>query len=141
MWIGTATGLYLLDKETGKYQCISMPIESFYINALYQTPDSLLYIGTSNSGLLIYNHQRKSFEHFHKDNCPLISNNIYTILPDGNKSVLLSTENSLTSYYPAGKIFHNWTKEQGLKSDHFNSTSGVLRKKRKSSFLEVRTEQ
>lgn len=128
MWIGTATGLYLLDKETGKYQCISMPIESFYINALYQTPDSLLYIGTSNSGLLIYNHQRKSFEHFHKDNCPLISNNIYTILPDGNKSVLLSTENSLTSYYPAGKIFHNWTKEQGLKSDHFNSTSGVLRK-------------
>ena len=88
----------------------------------------MLYIGTSNSGLLIYNHQRKSFEHFHKDNCPLISNNIYTILPDGNKSVLLSTENSLTSYYPAGKIFHNWTKEQGLKSDHFNSTSGVLRK-------------
>lgn len=84
MWIGTATGLYLLDKETGKYQCISMPIESFYINALYQTPDSLLYIGTSNSGLLIYNHQRKSFEHFHKDNCPLISNNIYTI-PSGRK--------------------------------------------------------
>ena len=96
MWIGTATGLYLLNKETGKFQNISMPIESFYINALYQIADSLLYIGTSNSGLLIYNYHRKSFEHFHKDNCPLISNNIYTILPDGNKSVLLSTENSLT---------------------------------------------
>ena len=128
MWIATATGLYLLNKETGKFQNISMPIESFYINALYQIADSLLYIGTSNSGLLIYNYHRKSFEHFHKDNCPLISNNIYTILPDGNKSVLLSTENSLTSYYPEGKIFHNWTKEQGLKSDHFNASSGVLRK-------------
>ena len=128
MWIGTATGLNLLDKETGKYQYIAMPIESFYINALYQDKDGLLYIGTSNSGLLIYNHEKKSFEHFHKDNCALISNNIYTILSDGDKNILLSTENSLTSYYPTAKIFHNWTKEQGLKSDHFNSTSGTLRK-------------
>ena len=40
----------------------------------------------------------------------------------------MSTENSLTSYYPEEKVFHNWTKEQGLKSDHFNATSGILRK-------------
>ena len=26
MWIGTATGLYLLDKESGEFQYISMPI-------------------------------------------------------------------------------------------------------------------
>ena len=58
----------------------------------------------------------------------MISNNIYSILSDGDKSVLLSTENSLTSYYPEEKVFHNWTKEQGLKSDHFNATSGILRK-------------
>ena len=128
MWIGTATGLHLLDTETGKFEYITMPIESFYINALYQADNGLLYIGTSNSGLLIYDHEKKSFEHFHKDNCPLISNNIYSILSDGDKSVLLSTENSLTSYYPEEKVFHNWTKEQGLKSDHFNATSGILRK-------------
>ena len=128
MWIGTATGLYLLDKESGEFQYISMPIESFYINALYQSDNGLLYIGTSNSGLLIYDYENKSFEHFHKDNCPLISNNIYTILSDEDQSILLSTENSLTSYYPSEKVFHNWTKEQGLKSDHFNSASGVLRK-------------
>ena len=128
MWIGTATGLYLLETETGKFEYITMPIESFYINALYQSDNGLLYIGTSNSGLLIYDHENKSFEHFHKDNCPLISNNIYSILSDGDNSVLLSTENSLTSYYPEEKVFHNWTKEQGLKSDHFNATSGILRK-------------
>ena len=58
----------------------------------------------------------------------MISNNIYTILSDEDQSILLSTENSLTSYYPSEKVFHNWTKEQGLKSDHFNSASGVLRK-------------
>lgn len=128
IWIGTATGLSLLDKESGDLQHISMPIESFYINTLYQAADSLLYIGTSNSGLLIYDPRRKSFEHFHTDNSALISDNVYTILPDGDKRFLLSTENSLTSFRPDGKIFHNWTKEQGLRSDHFNASSGVLRK-------------
>lgn len=128
IWIATATGLNLLDKESGEYQYIPMPIESFYINALYQAKNGLLYIGTSNSGLLIYDHKNKKFEHFHKDNCPLISNNIYAILSDGDKNILLSTEKSLTSFYPANKAFHNWTKEQGLMTDHFNSTSGTLRK-------------
>lgn len=128
MWIGTATGLFLLDKESGEYQDIAMPIESFYINALYQDKNGLLYIGTSSSGLLIYDPITRGFEHFHKDNCPLISNNIYAILSDGDKDILLSTENSLTSFYPADKKFHNWTKEQGLMTDHFNSTSGTLRK-------------
>lgn len=127
MWIGTATGLCLLNKESGEYEYISMPIESYYINALYQDKNGLLYIGTSNSGLLIYNPETKKFEHFHVDNCPLISNNIYAILSDGNKNILLSTENSLTSFYPEEKVFHNWTKEQGLMTDHFNSTAGALR--------------
>lgn len=128
MWIGTATGLYLLDKESGEYQDIEMPIESFYINALYQDKKGLLYIGTSNSGLLIYNPVTKTFEHFHTDNCPLISNNIYAILSDGDKDIILSTEKSLTSFYPEDKRFHNWTKEQGLMTDHFNPTSGTLRR-------------
>lgn len=128
MWIGTATGLYLLEKTTGKYRHIQMPVESYYIYSLYQTPDGLLYIGTNNAGLLIYNAAQNTFEHHHKDNCALISNNIYTILYDGEKDIFLSTESGLTSFNPIEKTFHNWTKEQGLKSDHFNATAGTLRK-------------
>lgn len=128
MWIGTATGLYLLDKRTGKYQYLQMPVESYYIYSLYQASDGLLYIGTNNAGLLIYNATKNTFEHYHKDNCALISNNIYTILYDGKSNIFLSTENGLTLFNLADKIFHNWTKEQGLKADHFNSTSGTMRK-------------
>lgn len=36
MWIGTRMGLYLLDKESGSYQYIDLPVESPYICALYQ---------------------------------------------------------------------------------------------------------
>ena len=91
-------------------------------------PNGLLYIGTNNSGLLIYDPARQNFEHYHKDNCALISNNIYTILSDGKDDILLSTEYGLSGFYLKEKRFHNWTKEQGLHSDHFNANSGTLRK-------------
>ena len=128
MWIGTANGLYLLEKTTGKCQYIPMPVESVYIYSLYQSPNGLLYIGTNNSGLLIYNPQTKKFNHFHQDNCALISNNIYAIISDGKQNVFLSTERGLCSFNFTEKSFHNWTKEQGLQSDHFNAASGTLRK-------------
>lgn len=128
MWIGTATGLYLLEKETGKYKYIQMPVESYYIYSLHQTPDGLLYIGTNNAGLLIYDAAKNTFKHYHKDNCALISNNIYTILSDGQQDIFLSTEHGLSSFNPVEETFHNWTKEQGLQTDHFNATSGTLRK-------------
>lgn len=128
IWVGSATGLYLLETESGKFQQINLPVESTYVYSLYQTKDGLLYIGTSGSGLLIYDPKKKNFTHYHKDNCALISNNIYTILSDADKNILISTENGLTSFYPDKGIFHNWTKEQGLLSNHFNANSGILRK-------------
>ncbi|MGN0082434.1 MAG: response regulator, partial [Bacteroides fragilis] len=64
----------------------------------------------------------------HRDNCALISNNIYTILSDTDDDIIMSTENGLSSYYPAEKLFHNWTKDQGLMASHFNAGSGTLRK-------------
>ena len=52
MWVGTATGLFLLDRNSGEYQYILMPVESTYINTLYQANDGSLYIGTNGSGVL-----------------------------------------------------------------------------------------
>ena len=128
MWIGTATGLYLLEKESGKYQRIELPVESMYIYSLYQARNGLLYIGTSGSGLLIFDPEKRTFTHYHRDNSALISNNIYTILSDTDDDIIMSTENGLSSYYPAEKLFHNWTKDQGLMASHFNAGSGTLRK-------------
>lgn len=128
IWVGTATGLYLLDKRSGEFHSIAIPVESHYIYSLCQTEDGTLYIGTNNSGLLIYDTRKETFKHFHKDNCSLVSNNIYSIVSDGDKSLFLSTESGLTRFIPQEGKFLNWTKEQGLNSVHFNSTSGTLRK-------------
>ena len=63
MWIGTRMGLYLLDKESGSYQYIDLPVESPYICALYQREDGILYIGTRGAGLLVYDINKKKFTH------------------------------------------------------------------------------
>ena len=81
-----------------------------------------------NAGLLIYNATQNTFVHYHKDNSALMSNNIYTILYDDKRDLFLSTEGSLTRFNPKEKTFRNWTKDQGLKSSHFNAASGTLRK-------------
>ncbi|MDR0988443.1 MAG: response regulator [Prevotellaceae bacterium] len=126
MWIGSANGLYLLNKQSGSYQHIPLPTESFYITSLYQADDSLLYIGTNSSGMLIYHPDKNSFESFHKDNCGLISNSINTILHNNEGKLIISTDKGLTGFHPQRKMFRNWTHEQGLKVEHFNPNSGTI---------------
>lgn len=125
LWVGTANGLFLLNKKNGKSTTLHLPGDASYIHSLYQKNDDQLYIGTASYGLYVYDIKKQSFTNFEKNNCALISNNIYTILPCGNNEKILSTENSLVRFDTKNKIFHNWTKEQGLMSDHFNSTSGT----------------
>ena len=126
MWIGTRMGLYQLDKESGIYRYVDLPVESPYICALYQRNDGILYIGTRGAGLLIYDINKKKFVHqYHTDNCALISDNIYTILPRQDKSLLMCTENGITIYSPKEHSFRNWTREQGLMSVNFNTGSAT----------------
>ncbi len=106
MWIGTRMGLYLLDKESGIYRYIDLPIESPYICALYQREDGILYIGTRGAGLLVYDINKKKFIHqYRTDNCALISDNIYTILPRQDESLLMGTETGITIYSPPETFF------------------------------------
>ncbi|MCD8310546.1 MAG: response regulator [Prevotellaceae bacterium] len=126
LWIGTSGGLYLLDKRDGTFRGIPLPVESCYIYSLCQAPDGLLYIGTNSSGLLRYNPQEGSFRHYHKENSALLSDNIYSILYDGKALFFLTTEYAICSFDPATGTFRNWTKEQGLKADHFNPASGTM---------------
>ena len=128
MWIGTSAGLYLLDKESGKFRYIALQEEAIYINTLYQAKNGTLFIGTNGSGVLAYNITDGTCRHFHKDNCALISNNIYTILPETDGHIMMSTENGISCFQMNESIFHNWTKEQGLMSSCFSASAGTLRK-------------
>lgn len=136
MWIGTTKGLFLLDKESGDIKQIALGTESDHIYSLCQTKSGKLYIGTNGAGLLIYDLIQDKMATFDKKQSALLSNNIYTVLTDGNNNIIFSTESGLTRYYPNSEyqnekdsiVFHNWTKEQGLRTNHFNQSSGAIRK-------------
>lgn len=108
MWIGTAAGLYLLNRNTGEYQYIEMEIGITYINTLYQADNGLLYIGTNGMGVFIYNPQDKTFEHYFSDNSALVSNRIFTILPEVDGRIMMSTENGIYSWKLEG-FYEKWT--------------------------------
>ena len=82
MWIGTATGLYLLNRDSGQYQYIEAEMGATYINSLYQADNGLLYIGTNGAGVFVYDVQNHTFDHYYTDNSALVSNRIFTILPE-----------------------------------------------------------
>ena len=48
MWIGSAAGLCLLDKESGKFERIKLPVESSYIYSLYQAKNGSIQLMMGN---------------------------------------------------------------------------------------------
>lgn len=128
MWIGTGMGLYLLDGHGGTCRHIAFPVEAVHVYALYQAPDGLLYIGTGGAGLLVYDSVEDRFvRQYQTENCALISNNIHTIVPRADGTLLLGTENSVALFRRESGTFRNWTAEQGLASVCLNAGVSTFR--------------
>lgn len=128
LWVGTAEGLYLLDKQSGKSESISLPEDAYRIQSLHYHTDGKLYIGTYQSGLFVYDPVLKTFAHYYADNSALLSNNICSILADGKGGLLFGTEQGVAYLPSEADRFYNWTRMHGLQSDHFNATSGTVRR-------------
>lgn len=128
MWVGTSTGLYTLDRDSGEFQYLELNVEAAYINTLYQSDDSLLYIGTNGAGIILYDIKNNHVEHYYTDNSALVSNRIFTILPEVDGRVMMSTEDGIACFFTKNKIFRNWTRREGLLPAYYNAASGTLRK-------------
>lgn len=128
MWVGTAVGVFMLDKITGEFKRLELPVKANYINALNQDASGKLYIATNGSGLLVYDNKEDRFYHYASANSSLISNNIYSVLFTLDSIAIMSTEKGLSAFVPSKLMFHNWTKDQGLMPDNFNPQAGVIRR-------------
>lgn len=56
-------------------------------------------------GVFIYNPQDKTFEHYFSDNSALVSNRIFTILPEVDGRIMMSTENGITCFHTKERYF------------------------------------
>lgn len=89
-----------------------MEVGITYINTLYQADNGLLYIGTNGMGVFIYHPQDKTFEHYFSDNSALVSNRIFTILPEVDGRIMMSTENGITCFILKKRYFVIGPKEK-----------------------------
>ena len=126
LWVGTANGIYKFNKIQKKLQQVNLSSDIGTINYIYQADSIMTYIGTHGTGLWIYNNVTRQLENFQTHNSALISNNIFCILPSQQpEELIISTENELVSFNTKERFFLNWTQEQGLLVNKFNTSAGV----------------
>lgn len=126
LWIGTINGLYVFDKLKNQLSIYKKLPNTGCVNTIYQTEDgSKTYIGTYGNGLFIIDNQNKRTIHYYQENSGLITNNIYSIIPNKQGNLILGTENGLSQFDIKENLFINWTKEQGLLSANFNQNAAV----------------
>lgn len=130
LWVGTANGIYKFNKRQKKFQQVNLSSDIGTVNYIYQADSITTYIGTHGSGLWIYNNSTRQLENFRTHNSALISNNIFCVLP-GNRpeELIISTENELVCFNTKERLFLNWTKEQGLLANKFNTSAGIKTRK------------
>lgn len=128
MLIGTFSGLYELDKQTGKISPVHDYEGSLEVLSILISPDSTLYLGTDGAGLVIYNYKTKERKNYLKENSALLSNTIFQVVPYGDNGLFLSTEAGIAYYNKKKETFSNWTSEHGLARENFNAASGIRKR-------------
>lgn len=127
LWLGTDEGVYKLSKKFKilKQYTASAPsgerLSSNVINSINEDSKGIIWIGTS-AGITKLNPRthRTSFILKQKD---FPNDFVYSILIDNQDHIWASTNKGLVRYNPTAGTFRNYTSEDGLQNDEFNTKS------------------
>lgn len=122
--IGTGDGIYRFDKRTFKKEKLRMPFASQQINTMYLHTNGDLYIGTTNSGLVIL-HKNGEYNIYRYQTTALLSNTINTIVPVDDNQIIIATEQNIALFNIQKGTFRNWTNDQGLITANFSPRAGI----------------
>lgn len=126
LWIGTINGVFVFDKLKKQAIPLDTEFDIQCINMIYNDPSgNYTYFGTYGDGLFIFEKKTGKVTRYYDENCGLISNNIYSIVPDRNGNLYLGTENGLSFFDIKANKFINWAKEQGLLAASFNPNAAI----------------
>lgn len=130
VWVGTLSGINFFIPSEEKFHFIKRESTSEYKSVwnIYSDNDGSIWYGIWGDGL---NHiepigEKRNFidgykiEEFHvKDG--LSNEYVYSVLPGENDNLWMSTNMGLSRLNKKTKIFENYTAEEGLQSNEFNS--------------------
>ncbi len=101
---------------------LTLPVHG-YIKAFAEI-DSILWIGTT-SGLLRVNTQTFAYTIFTQKN-GLPENTVYSVLPDNRSHLWISTNKGIGMFSMADNRVRNYTPDDGLQSNEFNTNAYLL---------------
>lgn len=123
-WIGTWQGLIRYDRSNNSAKrFVNEPsnigsLSSKHVLSIHDDGEGSLWIGTFSGGLNQFDKKKEVFTTY-LDTDGLPSNVIFTILPDLNNQLWLSTNNGLVKYNPDSRIFRNFSDLDGLATTEF----------------------
>ncbi len=113
LWIGTSDGgLNFYDREKGRYKNyllddydrVKVPfrdIKAIYVDDFHHK----VYVGAHALGMMVLDTRTGHREYITRDNSSLPTNNVYSILPDGEKGFWIGTLEHLVYFHPNERIF------------------------------------
>jgi streptogramin lyase len=115
LWIGTSDGLYILDRNNGKFsqrrltQNDTQLLHANFITAICRDEEGNMWIGTLN-GLKLFDPVKNSFRSFYKEknNASLAGNNVSSIVCDKNGDLLIACKPGFSIYYAKTHRFVNF---------------------------------
>lgn len=130
IWIGTVSGINVFypEEEKAIFMDINSANEYKSVWAINSTKDGSIWCGKWGDGLshIIPNSENLNFkdgylvENFHvKDG--LANDYVYSVLQDENDNLWMSTNMGVSKLNPKTKQFENYTADEGLQSNEFNS--------------------
>ncbi len=113
IWIGTDSGLDFLDLSTNLFTHYSSSessstLSSSLISALFKDSHELLWIGTSNAGVNVFDEKNKSFrvyKYVEEDDSSLSNNRVKAIAEDKNGVIWVGTDKGLNRFNAEKKTF------------------------------------
>ena len=126
LWLQTDNGLFLYRYDTDAIERHAFqdytgdPLITQDVNALYEDPDGILWVGLWQGGLVKYDLKTKTIKNYkQEDGLPSMS--VQGILGDENNETLwLSTFNGLSRFDKKAEIFNNYSVMDGLQGSQFS---------------------
>lgn len=130
IWIGThGSGLISYNPVTENFKKyrILLPDQEKYINpenideisTIYIESDTVLWLGSSRSGLIRFNPVDGSSKFYAIDE-GMPDNVTYGVLGDNSGNIWISTNNGISRFNPVTGAFKNFDKNDGLQANEFN---------------------
>lgn len=129
IWLVTSNqGIYnIIETSKNTFYFKHYPIKGYseangHITSLLQTEKGFLWLGTYGEGIKKLNLRTKETESFTEDE-GLVNNVVYGLLSDEDNNIWISTNKGLSKFDVKNKSFNNYTTNDGLQSNEFNTNA------------------